>query len=86
MLFGGNLVRQPAFVQLRRDNPNAMRVVECNTSKLASLGSDLPASPLPEADRIMNQTFFLGTYPGLTSAQIDFMTKVIRDFVESKKK
>ncbi len=50
MLFGGNLVRQPAFVQLRHDSPSAMRV----------------SGDLPEADRIMNQTFFLGTYPGLT--------------------
>ena len=68
MLFGGNLVRQPAFVQLRRDNPDAMRV---------------NAEP-PAADRIMNQTFFLGTYPGLTKDQIDFMTRTIREFVKLK--
>jgi CDP-6-deoxy-D-xylo-4-hexulose-3-dehydrase len=68
MLFGGNLVRQPAFVQLRHDNPDAMRV----------------SGGLPGADRIMNQTFFLGTYPGLTREQIDFMAKVIREFVDSK--
>jgi CDP-4-dehydro-6-deoxyglucose reductase, E1 len=66
MLFGGNLVRQPAFVQLRRDNPAAMRV----------------SGELPVADRIMNQTLFLGTYPGLTSGQIDYMVKVILDFCE----
>lgn len=69
MLFGGNLVRQPAFVQLRRDRPDAMRI----------------ATELPAADRIMNQTLFLGTYPGMTTAQIDFMIKVIRDFVTSKR-
>jgi CDP-4-dehydro-6-deoxyglucose reductase, E1 len=69
MLFGGNLVRQPAFVQLRRDRPNAMRT----------------ATDLPEADRIMNHTLFLGTYPGLTKDQIDFMAKIIRDFVTSKR-
>lgn len=68
MLFGGNLVRQPAFVQLRHDNPEAMRV----------------SGELPVADRIMNQTLFLGTYPGLTKEQIDFMVKVICDFAESK--
>lgn len=68
MLFGGNLVRQPAFVQLRHDNPDAMRV----------------SGNLPSADRIMNQTFFLGTYPGLTREQIDFMARVIREFVASK--
>lgn len=78
MLFGGNLVRQPAFVQLKRDNPNAMRVIDCSHPPIQN-------SPLPAADRIMNQTFFLGTYPGLTKEMIDQMVKVIRDFVESKK-
>ena len=68
MLFGGNLVRQPAFVQLRRDNPAAMRV----------------SGELPGADRIMKQTMFLGTYPGLTPEMIDYMVLVIREFVESK--
>ena len=68
MLFGGNLVRQPAFVQLKKDRPEGMR----------------SAGELPQADRIMNHTFFLGTYPGLTAEQIDHMAKVIRDFVESK--
>jgi CDP-6-deoxy-D-xylo-4-hexulose-3-dehydrase len=68
MLFGGNLVRQPAFVQLRRDRPDAMRVV----------------GKLPGADRIMKQTMFLGTYPGLTPAMIDYMVKVIRDFVAAR--
>jgi CDP-6-deoxy-D-xylo-4-hexulose-3-dehydrase len=68
MLFGGNLVRQPAFVQLRHDNPAAMRV----------------SGELPVADRIMNQTMFLGTYPGLTKEQLDYMVKVIRDFAASK--
>ncbi len=68
MLFGGNLVRQPAFVQLRHDNPAAMRV----------------SGSLPCADRIMKQTMFLGTYPGLTIEMIDYMVKVIRDFVASK--
>lgn len=64
MLFGGNLVRQPAFVQLRHDDPNAMRI----------------SGELPEADRIMNQTMFLGTYPGLSEKMIDHMCKVINDF------
>jgi len=68
MLFGGNLVRQPAFVQLRRDNPAAMRV----------------AGELPGADRIMNRTLFIGTYPGLTPEMIDYMVKVIREFVDDQ--
>ncbi len=73
MLFGGNLVRQPAFVQLKRDNPDAMRIVDCS--------ADNQQSVLPGADRIMKQTLFLGTYPGLTVEMIDYMIKIIRDFV-----
>jgi CDP-6-deoxy-D-xylo-4-hexulose-3-dehydrase len=64
MLFGGNLVRQPAFVQLKRDNPNALRII-----------GDLPTS-----DRIMHRTMFLGTYPGLTKEMMDYEIKVILDF------
>ncbi len=70
MLFGGNLVRQPAFVQLRHDDPNAMRI----------------SGELPAADRIMKQTMFLGTYPGLTTEMIDFIVKVIRDFITNQSK
>jgi CDP-6-deoxy-D-xylo-4-hexulose-3-dehydrase len=64
MLFGGNLVRQPAFVQLKRDNPNAFRVV----------------GELSGADEIMHQALFLGTYPGLTAPMLDYMVDVIREF------
>lgn len=66
MLFGGNLVRQPAFVHLRHDDPCAMRI----------------SGELPGADRIMNQTMFLGTYPGLTREMIDYMVKIIRSFCQ----
>jgi CDP-6-deoxy-D-xylo-4-hexulose-3-dehydrase len=65
MLFGGNLVRQPAFVQLKRDNPDAFRLV----------------GELNGADHIMHQTLFLGTYPGLTPEMLAYEIKVIRDFV-----
>lgn len=70
MLFGGNLVRQPAFIQLRKDNPAAFRVV----------------GGLPGADRIMNQALFLGTYPGLTPAMLAYEIEVIARFVKTSKK
>lgn len=84
MLFGGNLVRQPAFVQLKRDNPLALRVVDCSSST-QNPELKIQNSTLPGADRIMNQTMFLGTYPGLTREMIEHMVRVIREFVESKK-
>ena len=62
MLFGGNLLRQPAFVQLRHDRPEALRL----------------AASFEGSDEIMASTLFLGTYPGLTSemlkAEIDVIT------------
>lgn len=68
MLFGGNLVRQPAFVSLRKQQPSAFRVV----------------GDLAGADRIMNEAVFIGTYPGLTPAMLDYMVDTIRKFIRSK--
>jgi CDP-6-deoxy-D-xylo-4-hexulose-3-dehydrase len=66
MLFGGNLLRQPAFVQLRLDNPEAMRVV----------------GEMVGSDHIMASTLFLGTYPGLTQDQLFTEIQVISAFTE----
>ena len=64
MLFGGNLLRQPAFVQLKHDRPDALRL----------------ATSMEGSDEIMNSTLFLGTFPGLTEAMLDKELSVIRDF------
>jgi len=69
MLFGGNLLRQPAFVQLRNDRPEALRVVG------TMLGSD----------EIMNSALFLGTFPGLTQEMLSQEIKVIADFLGAHK-
>ena len=68
MFFGGNLLRQPVFVQLRKDRPNAFRVV----------------GEMKGADEIMHQALFLGTYPGLTPAMLTSEIEAIRDFVRAK--
>jgi CDP-6-deoxy-D-xylo-4-hexulose-3-dehydrase len=68
MLFGGNLLRQPAFVQLRKDRPDALRVV----------------GPMPGADELMQRALFLGTYPGLTPAMLEYEIQVIHDFVRTR--
>jgi CDP-6-deoxy-D-xylo-4-hexulose-3-dehydrase len=67
MLFGGNLLRQPAFVQLRQDRPEALRVV----------------GVLEGSDEIMASTLFLGTYPGLTATMLNREIEVISGFVRS---
>ncbi len=57
LLFGGNLLRQPAY---RGAN---VRVV----------------GDLANADRVMNQTFWIGVYPGLTRPMMDFVIATIRE-------
>lgn len=64
-LFGGNLVRQPAFARLRHERPEAIRVV----------------GDLVGADRLMNDAVFVGTYPGLTSTMLEYVADAIRGFV-----
>jgi len=68
MLFGGNLLRQPAFVQLKKDRPAALRVV----------------GGMPGADELMQRALFLGTYPGLTPAMLAYELEVIHAFVRSR--
>jgi CDP-4-dehydro-6-deoxyglucose reductase, E1 len=64
MLFGGNLLRQPVFVQLRKDRPEAFRV----------------DGPTPGADELMNQAVFIGTYPGLSRVMLDYTIETIQAF------
>ena len=69
MLFGGNLLRQPAFVQLRHDRPESLRLATC----------------LEGSDQIMVNTLFLGTYPGLTAEMLTAETNVIRSLADSRR-
>ena len=41
------------------------------------------AGTLAATDRIMNDTFWFGVYPGLTDAKIDYMAQVVRDAVHA---
>jgi CDP-6-deoxy-D-xylo-4-hexulose-3-dehydrase len=67
MLFGGNLLRQPVFVQLKRDRPDAFRTV----------------GDMAGADEIMRRAIFLGTYPGLTTEMLDYEIQTIHAFIET---
>ena len=69
MLFGGNLLRQPSFIELRRDNPGAFRAVGKMTG----------------ADQIMLNTLFMGTYPGLSEKMLQKEISIISKFIKSKK-
>jgi len=56
-LFGGNLVRQPAYADLNYRVVGALR----------------------NSDRVMNQAFWIGVYPGLTQAMLDYVLKTINE-------
>lgn len=64
LLFSGNLIRHPAFDQIR--NTDAYRVV----------------GDLKNTDFIMNNSFWVGVYPGMTDEMIDYMAKTIREALE----
>jgi CDP-6-deoxy-D-xylo-4-hexulose-3-dehydrase len=85
MFFGGNLLRQPVFVQLRKDRPEAFRVIGHDSSTSQPLNSSTISTLFPGADEIMNQAIFLGTYPGLTREMMDYEIETIGSFVSGKK-
>lgn len=62
--FGGNLVRQPAFVHWQREFPEAFRVV----------------GELPGADAILQRALFVGVYPGLTRVMLDYVIDQLHRF------
>jgi len=59
LLFGGNLVRQPAY----RNVPHRV------------------AGTLKNSDFVMNQVFWLGVYPGLTAAMLDYVIETLHDLL-----
>ena len=65
MLFGGNLLRQPVFQALLRDQPQAIRSV---------------VPQMEGADLLMEQALFLGTYPGLTEAMLQRKVELLLEF------
>ena len=61
LLFGGNLLRQPAYQDCEH------RVI----------------GTLPNTDFIMNNVFWIGVYPGLTTPMLDFAAETIRAFARN---
>ncbi len=63
LLFGGNLLRQPAF-----QGTPARQI-----------------SNLENTDQIMNNTFWLGVWPGLQKPMLDYILESLHDFVKNLK-
>ena len=56
MLFGGNLLKQPAYKGVRHR-----------------------ATSLRNTDKIMNELFWVGVWPGITQEQLDYMVETFND-------
>ena len=65
MLFGGNLLRQPLFIQLKQERSHAIREV----------------GEFKGADELMHSALFLGTFPGLSKSMLDLELDTIRKSV-----
>jgi CDP-6-deoxy-D-xylo-4-hexulose-3-dehydrase len=63
LLFGGNLLRQPAFIGTPR------RVI----------------GDLVNTNRIMNDTFWIGVWPGLSIEMLDYMIEQLTETLEVRK-
>lgn len=68
-LFAGNLLKHPAFDEMRRSG-QGYRVV----------------GELKNTDFIMNHTFWIGVYPGMTDEMLDYMAESIKEFVRDHAK
>lgn len=66
LLFAGNILRQPAFV-----NSNVRYRIIDN---------------LVNTDTIMERTFWIGVWPGLTDEMLEYVIDTIKRFVEMKRK
>lgn len=62
-LFAGNLIKHPAFDEMRKSG-EGYRVV----------------GELRMTDFVMNNGFWIGVYPGMTDAMLDYMTESIKEF------
>jgi len=61
LLFAGNILRQPAFIDVKR------RVV----------------GNLENSDRIMNQVFWIGTWPGISCSMLDYVINTLKECLKS---
>jgi len=63
LLFAGNIILQPAYIDLNMGKPEEF----------------------PVANSVVENTFWLGVYPGLTTEHLDFVIKITREFISNNK-
>ena len=74
MLFAGNLIKHPCFDEMRASG-KGFRVIQNSKFKIQN------STLLPVTDQIMNDTFWVGVYPGMTEEMARFMVETIKGSV-----
>lgn len=78
-LFAGNILRQPAY--LSKSFP--MRIRDSVLLQSSEL-TDSHYRLIPNSDKVMNQVFWVGVWPGLNKDDLNNIIKAFSDFVEEK--
>ncbi len=76
-LFAGNLLRQPLYT----DDDIILRIEASEILHSKDLTEE-DFKRLPNTDFIMNATFWIGVYPGLTLKDLDFIISKINEFIK----
>ena len=73
MLFAGNLIKHPCFDEMRKSG-KGFRVIPNSTFQHLNTSTLLPIT-----DRIMNDTFWVGVYPGMTEEMVEYMVVELKN-------
>ncbi|NQY80269.1 MAG: lipopolysaccharide biosynthesis protein RfbH [Candidatus Caenarcaniphilales bacterium] len=77
LLFGGNILRQPAYLV-----SNYKFKVRNSKILTASDIDDFIYEQLPETDYVSSNTFWIGTYPGLSNDDLDHIIHTVDSFLK----
>lgn len=80
-VFAGNMLRQPALV----DTTVRLRIGSGDLLASTDLDEQHYAL-LPNTEFVMNNTFWIGVYPGLKPEMLDYIIRQIREFVADRQK
>lgn len=78
-LFAGNILRQPMMVEYDID----LRIADSSLLNSRNLTEEHYAM-LPNTDFIMNNTFWVGVFPGLKEKELDKTSELIHKFIDGK--
>ncbi|WP_413853999.1 lipopolysaccharide biosynthesis protein RfbH [Candidatus Ruminimicrobium bovinum] len=78
-LFAGNILRQPMMTE----NEIPLRIGN-STLLLSNKLTENEYKLLPNADYIMNNTFWVGVFPALGKKEMDKISKLVHDFIKEK--